>query len=177
MRSYFQYLLLILITGVPFLMTAATSQTGDGGQSFESIPNPTPLSQFDLPELMGISINLEEWCVDVDAYICLKKGVLELIACTKASKEHESIVAIESTAKHVHTALLLLGAEAGSTRSGDAQKPAAAPRKTPPLQSAPAGSLPCERSRRPQTSQRVALRSEKASASHGRHCARPATSL
>ena len=61
-----------------------------------------------------MSINLEEWCLDVDAYICLKQGVLELIACTKASKEHESIVAVESTAKHIHTALLLLGAEAGS---------------------------------------------------------------
>ncbi|MDA7523973.1 sialate O-acetylesterase [Verrucomicrobia bacterium] len=114
MKSYFQSLLLLLITGVPFLTTAATSQTGDGGQSSGSIPNPIPLSQFDLPELQGISINLEEWCVDVDAYICLKKGVLELIACTKASKEHESIVAVDSTAKHIHTALLLLGAEAGS---------------------------------------------------------------
>jgi len=114
MRSYFQFLLLLLITGFPFLTTVATSQTGDGGQSSDSIPNPTPLSQFDLPELQGISINLEEWCVDVAAYICLKKGVLELIACTKTSKEHESIVAVESTAKHIHTALLLLGAEAGS---------------------------------------------------------------
>ena len=76
------------MTGVPFLMTAATSQTGNGGLFSDSIPNSTPLSQFDLPELMGISINLEEWCVDVDAYIFLKKGVLELIACTKASKEH-----------------------------------------------------------------------------------------
>ena len=114
MRSYFQFLLLLLITGVPFLTTVATSQTGNGVLSSDSIPNPTPLSQFALPELQGMSVNLEEWCVDVDAYICLKKGVLELIACTKASKEHESIVAVESTAKHIHTALLLLGAEAGS---------------------------------------------------------------
>ena len=114
MRSYFQFLLLLLITGVPFLTTVATSQTGNGVLSSDSIPNPTPLSQFALPELQGMSVNLEEWCVDVDAYICLKKGVLELIACTKASKEHESIVAVESTAKHIHTALRLLGAEAGS---------------------------------------------------------------
>ena len=114
MRSYFQFLLLLLITGVPFLTTVATSQTGNGVLSSDSIPNPTPLSQFALPELQGMSVNLEEWCVDVDAYICLKKGVLELIACTKASKEHESIVAVESTAKHIHKALLLLGAEAGS---------------------------------------------------------------
>jgi hypothetical protein len=69
------------------------------------------LRKLDMP---GVKINLEEWSVDVVSQVCLKEGVLELIACTKDSKEHESIVMIEAKPSHVHTALLLLGAKAGN---------------------------------------------------------------
>jgi hypothetical protein len=51
--------------------------------------------------------------VDLDGVICLERGFLELIACTKGSKEHESIVAVSARAMHIHTALLLLGANNG----------------------------------------------------------------
>ena len=64
-------------------------------------------------KLPGVRINLEERCVDVDGAICIDQGTLELVACTKNSKEHESIVAIEAKARHIHTALLLLGAKSG----------------------------------------------------------------
>jgi hypothetical protein len=63
--------------------------------------------------LQGLSINTTEWYVDIDARICLEEGMLELVACTKGTKEHESIVAVEATARDIHAALLLLGAEAG----------------------------------------------------------------
>jgi hypothetical protein len=65
-------------------------------------------------KLPGVKINLEEWCVDVDSRIALKRGLLELIACTKDTKEHESILVIDAKPSHVHTALLLLGAKPGS---------------------------------------------------------------
>lgn len=65
-------------------------------------------------KLPGVKINVKERCVDVDSVICLKEGVLEFVACTKNSKEHESLIAIEALPKHVHTALLLIGAKAGS---------------------------------------------------------------
>lgn len=45
---------------------------------------------------------------------CLDQGLLELVACTKESKEHESIVVIDAKPMHVHTALLLLGANPGN---------------------------------------------------------------
>ena len=61
----------------------------------------------------GYRLNLEERCVDVDARVCLHEGLLELIACTKGTKEHESIVAIEAQPKMLHLALLLLGVNAG----------------------------------------------------------------
>ena len=41
--------------------------------------------------LPGLVINFRERCVDVEGSICLDRGMLELVACTKGSKEHESI--------------------------------------------------------------------------------------
>jgi hypothetical protein len=62
----------------------------------------------------GLAINLEERCVDVEASVCLRRGLLELVACTKGTKEHESIVVVEAKPMHIHAALLLLGAKPGS---------------------------------------------------------------
>jgi hypothetical protein len=61
----------------------------------------------------GVAINLQERCVDVESSVCLHRGTLELVACTKRTKEHESIVAIAAKPMHVHAALLLLGATPG----------------------------------------------------------------
>ena len=65
-------------------------------------------------KLPGLVINFQKRCVDIEATICLDEGMLELIACMKGSKEHESIVAIEAKPMHIHTALLLLGANNGT---------------------------------------------------------------
>jgi hypothetical protein len=65
-------------------------------------------------ELPGVRINLDEWSVDVDSRVCLRDGLLELIACTKDSKEHESIIVVDAKPSHIHAALLLLGAKAGN---------------------------------------------------------------
>jgi len=65
-------------------------------------------------KLPGIEVNVQARCVDIEATVCLREGTLELVACTKGGKEHESIVAIEARPMHVHAALLLLGAEPGN---------------------------------------------------------------
>lgn len=62
----------------------------------------------------GVTINVQERCVDVEGSVCLHRGALELVACTKGTKEHESIVAIGAKPMHLHAALLLLGAKPGS---------------------------------------------------------------
>lgn len=62
----------------------------------------------------GMKILIKKGYVDVDARVCLTEGLLELIACTKDSKEHESMIAIEAKAAHVHAALLLVGAVPGN---------------------------------------------------------------
>lgn len=68
------------------------------------------LKKLDLP---GVKIDVEKWCVDVDATVCLVEGMLELIACTKNTKEHESIIAVNAKPSHIHIALLLLRAKPG----------------------------------------------------------------
>ncbi len=62
----------------------------------------------------GMKVLVKKGYVDVDAKICLTEGLLELIACTKDSKEHESMIAIDAKAAHIHAALLLIGAEPGN---------------------------------------------------------------
>lgn len=89
----------------PAVPTAPGAKTGTITTLDEAI------KQLKLP---GVKINLKEHCVDVASSICLEQGTLELIACTKDTKEHESIVIIEALPKHVHTALLLLGAQPGN---------------------------------------------------------------
>ena len=45
---------------------------------------------------------------------CRREGQLEMFACLKNSKEHESIVAVDTKAMLVNTALLLIGATQGN---------------------------------------------------------------
>jgi len=62
----------------------------------------------------GVAIDFDNHVVDVQATVCLNHGLLELIACTPDSKEHESIVTIGAVPMHVHAALLLAGANNGN---------------------------------------------------------------
>ncbi len=62
----------------------------------------------------GMKILVKKGYIDVDAKVCLTQGMLELIACTKDSKEHESMIMVEPKAAHIHAALLLIGAVPGN---------------------------------------------------------------
>ena len=59
--------------------------------------------------------------VVVDGKVCLREGQLEMFACPRKSKEHESVVAVNSDAKTVHAALLAVGATTGSPVKFDPQ--------------------------------------------------------
>ena len=106
-----------------FAVFAAASALGDPPPAPEKEP-PAPETAQDKPKdleealsrlkLPGVKINLKEKSVDVDASISLQSGLLELIACTKDTKEHESIFMVEAKPSHIHTALLLLGAKPGN---------------------------------------------------------------
>ena len=94
----------------PAVATEAAEAKPDSGRRI----SPALRAAIEKLALPGVKINPDEWCVDVDSRVCLKEGLLELIACTKDTKEHESIIMIEAKPSHVHTALLLLGAKPGS---------------------------------------------------------------
>jgi len=88
----------------------ATSRPESAG----SATNATTQATLESLNFPGVTINVQEWCVDVGGFVCLHRGALELVACAKGTKEHESIVAIEAKPMHIHAALLLLGAKPGS---------------------------------------------------------------
>ena len=62
----------------------------------------------------GLKIMIKKGYIDVDAKVCLAEGFLELIACTKDSKEHEALISVDPKAAHIHAALLLIGAQPGN---------------------------------------------------------------
>jgi hypothetical protein len=52
--------------------------------------------------------------VVADGQICLREGLLEMFACPKGTKEHESIVAVNCQAYEIHAGLLAAGAKPGT---------------------------------------------------------------
>jgi hypothetical protein len=61
--------------------------------------------------------------------VCLREGQLEMFACLKGTKEHESILAVPTKAQVVHAALVALGADPGAPAQFAPQyKPAHGPR-------------------------------------------------
>jgi hypothetical protein len=76
-------------------------------------------------ELVRLSKTNEVWfdnkrkAVVVDGQVCLREGQLEMFACPKGTKEHESIVSLNCTAEEVHAGLLAAGAKPGKPVSFD----------------------------------------------------------
>lgn len=64
-------------------------------------------------QLPGIKVDLKKKMIDVDAKVVLREGMLELVACTPDTKEHEAILSLGAKAQHIHLSLLLLGAKPG----------------------------------------------------------------
>jgi hypothetical protein len=81
---------------------------------------PTPPARLE-PEKgwLRVAKNYEVWVdyqkrqVIAGGRICLREGLLEMFACPKGTKEHESIVSVHAPARFVHGALLALGAQPG----------------------------------------------------------------
>lgn len=58
-------------------------------------------------------IDVEKKSVIVGGWICLRAGLLEMFACPRNTKEHESVVAVRARPELVHAALLALDIEPG----------------------------------------------------------------
>lgn len=99
-RIRFFAFLSVGLLGAALMLTAAEKDTKKSADKVVNLP--------------GIEIHAEKGMVDVDGQIALTDGLLELIACTEGTKEHEAIVRIDAKPIHVHTALLLIGARNGN---------------------------------------------------------------
>jgi len=70
--------------------------------------------------LVKISKNHPVWldtkrkAVVMDGEVCLREGQLEMFACPKGTKEHESIIAVDCLPEEVHAGLLAAGAKPGT---------------------------------------------------------------
>jgi hypothetical protein len=77
------------------------------------------------PDLTRLSPGAEIWIdparkeVIVGGAIALDRGMIEVFACPKHTKEHEAIVATNAPARLVHAALLAIGLESGRPVSFD----------------------------------------------------------
>lgn len=110
-------LLLILLLAVLFGVAANNGAPAQEPESEPSRSAPLPFppeSQWKrLTADYEVWADLENKQLFVGGNICLREGMLEMFACPRGTKEHESIVAVNTPARFVHGGLLLLGAEAG----------------------------------------------------------------
>lgn len=60
-----------------------------------------------------ILIQRETKTLRLKSQVCLREGLLEMLACLKGTKEHEAILAVPGSAQMVHAGLLALGLEPG----------------------------------------------------------------
>jgi hypothetical protein len=98
-------------------------------QPERKFPFQIPANWKRLSEKEEIWIDNQEKLVIVSGRICLTRGLLEMFACPKGMKEHESVVATYSIAMYVHQALLLIGANPGKTVQWEPEyKPAEGPK-------------------------------------------------
>jgi hypothetical protein len=74
---------------------------------------PEPKGARRLSKEFPIWIDSKEKVVIVEGQVALREGMLEMFACTRNTKEHESIISANTKAYLVHAALLTLGAEVG----------------------------------------------------------------
>lgn len=66
----------------------------------------------------------ERKLVIMDGEVCLREGPLEMFACPRNTKEHESVVVVDAIPGMVHAGLEAVGAKAGSPASFNPYRPA-----------------------------------------------------
>jgi hypothetical protein len=105
--------LLVLV----LLAAAARAQAPSADKKSKTDP---PAAQATPEDLVKLSKDRDVWldkrrkAVVVDGEVCLREGLLEMFACTKGTKEHESIVTLNCLAEEVHAGLLAAGGKPGS---------------------------------------------------------------
>jgi hypothetical protein len=113
-------------------VTAKSSPASDSAAA--TLPTAGTSPAGDASGIVRITKDYDLWIdpkrklVIVDGQVCLREGQLEMFACPRGSKEHESIVSVNSKAQYVHAALMAIGAQPGKPVSFDpSYRPASGP--------------------------------------------------
>jgi hypothetical protein len=113
---------LAILTGVVAIVCCGGRDDGFCGAQEQAPPSPSVDRH---PEFKRLSPTAEVW-VDlpgkravVGGVVALDRGPIEFFACPQQTKEHESVIAVRSTAQLVHTSLLAIGLEPGKPVSFD----------------------------------------------------------
>jgi hypothetical protein len=97
--------------------TPAATGTATGAAPAKKPPAPPKLPEPKgarrLSKEYPVWIDPTEKTVIVAGQVALREGMLEMFACTRNTKEHESIISANTKAYLVHTGLVALGAEPG----------------------------------------------------------------
>lgn len=105
------------IVGLALGFWAAAAAAWGWGQAKSTEERPaapsTPAGWERLDPEAPVWLDKKNKRVIVDGEVCLREGFLEMFACLRGTKEHESLVSVPSKAYVVHAGLLAAGAEAG----------------------------------------------------------------
>jgi hypothetical protein len=100
---------------------ATPNATAPAGDELPQAGDELPQAGDKVPDyLKRLSPTHDVWldtkrkAVVVDGEVCLREGQLEMFACPKGTKEHESIVALNCLPQDVHAGLLAAGAKTGT---------------------------------------------------------------
>ena len=83
-------------------------------KSADSDAGSMPEGLVKLSKTNDVWLDTKRKAVVVDGQVCLREGRLEMFACSKGTKEHESVVALNCQAQEVHAGLLAAGAKPGT---------------------------------------------------------------
>ena len=116
-------LLLILLLASP-LSRSAGDEPDSAAAAEQPVEDAAPAQLADPPgmdqfrrldEKYQVWIDVKAQRVLLGSVVCCREGVLEMFACPAGTKEYESVLAVQSPAYLVHTALLAIGAKPGTT--------------------------------------------------------------
>src|SRR6188768_3153207 len=97
-------LLWVVIVTSAALLSLAIQVSAPRSTTAQDDPPPTELVR--LSEKGEVWFDKKRKAVVADGQVCLREGQLEMFACPKGTKEHESIVSLNCTAEEVHAGLL-----------------------------------------------------------------------
>lgn len=108
---YAAFLLAVVIVSV--CLTTNLTRAGDDPPTSQTVvaePTPTGIHRFS----DGVWIDWGHREVALEARVVLRKGPLELLACSPRTREHESILVVNGRPRDIYHAMGLLGLEPGS---------------------------------------------------------------